>query len=49
MAFLGNGIWKVFWDFSKGEVLVQHPLAALKCLGHSGIWTRLNVVPRINV
>ena len=29
MLFWGNGICKVLWDFSKGEVLVQTPLAAL--------------------
>ena len=29
IAFFGYGIGEVFWDFSKWEVLVQAPLAAL--------------------
>ena len=30
ISFLGIGIWEVFWNFSKGEILVQPPLAALQ-------------------
>ena len=30
---LGNGIWEVFWDFSKVAVFVQTPLAALLVTG----------------